>query len=238
MIVLLTGILFLFMIFLIGPFNKKGALRIVHLGNNKNDTTDVNLQNAQGRHQGQNKSALSASDKRKNISVADKEKSAEMCDSAEMIKNDNLKLINFYKIAISFNRYNYDAWFGLLAAYKAVGMNREYKETYDTIKKLFGNGAFEVTSQVSRFGKVQDLYENETGVLIIKYSVGNGSVGEIEENAYALVKILNANYSYQSISIIVSDKKQERMVVHIRPGMEIATLADFKKNASLTVFDK
>jgi hypothetical protein len=28
------------------------------------------------------------------------------------------------------------------------------------------------------------------------------------------------------------------MVVHIRPGMEIATLADFKKNASLTVFDK
>jgi hypothetical protein len=235
---LLIGILFLFVILLIGSFNKKRALKIVTIENEKTDTTGAKLLNSEDKHREQNEDAKSTANKRKDVSVADMKRSVEMCDSAQMIKNDILKLINFYKIAISFNKYNYDAWFGLLAAYKSAEMNKEYKETYNEIKKLFGDGVFDITSLVSRLGIIEDIYENEDGVLIIKYSTGNGAIEKIEEDTYSLVKALHSNYNYQSLSIVVSDKKKERMVVHIRPGMEISSFADFKKNASLTVFDK
>ena len=51
--------------------------------------------------------------KRKSVTAADKKISALMCDSALNISGSDVsKMINFFKIAISFNRYNLNAWFG------------------------------------------------------------------------------------------------------------------------------
>lgn len=177
--------------------------------------------------------------KRKSVTTVDKKTSALMCDSAENASGRNVsKMINFYKIAISFNRFNLDAWFGLLAAYKSAGMSDEYIQASDQMKELFGNDVLEVSSQVSRFGAVGDMYVSDAGVLTMNVKMDNASADALKERAYSMIKILHSNYNYKSISVVVGDKKKDRMVVHVRPGMKIATFADFKKNASVIVFDK
>lgn len=175
--------------------------------------------------------------KRKSVSAADKKNSSVMCDSAKNIGTNAATLINFYKIAISFNKYNLDAWFGLLDAYKSAGMSEEHHQASNQMKELFGDKVFEVSSQVKRFGDIEDMFENENGVLTLKYRTSE-PLDELQERAYSLIKILHSNYNYTSISVEIADKKTERMVVHVRPGMEIATFADFKKNASVMIFGK
>jgi hypothetical protein len=160
-----------------------------------------------------------------------------MCDSAKSAGDNTAMLINFYKIAISFNKYNLDAWFGLLGAYKTSGMSDEYQQTSNQMKELFGDKVFDVSSQVKRFGDIEDMFENENGVLTIKYR-SSEPIDELQERVYSLIKILHSNYNYTSISVEIADEKTERMVVHVRPGMEIATFADFKKNAPVMIFGK
>lgn len=177
--------------------------------------------------------------KRKSVTTADKKTSASMCDSAENAsRRDISKMINFYKIAISFNKYNLDAWFGLLAAYKSAGMGVEYQQAANQMKELFGNDVLEVSSQVRRFGTVGDMYISDAGVLTMNVNMDKANAEVLKERVFSMIKILHSNYNYKSISIVVGDKKKDRMVVHVRPGMKIATFADFKKNASVIVFDK
>jgi hypothetical protein len=183
------------------------------------------------------KSSGSELSKRKNISAGDKKNSSAMCDSAKDTGNNTTMLINFYKIAISFNKYNLDAWFGLLDAYKSAGRIGECQQTENQMKELFGDKVFDISSQVKRFGEIEDLFENENGVLVIKYRSPE-PLDRIQERVYSLVKILRSNAGYQSVSIEIAGVKAERMLVHVRPGMEIATFADFKKNASVMIFTK
>jgi hypothetical protein len=191
---------------------------------------------ARDEHQNK-KSSESGLSKRKSISASDKKSSKAMCDSAKSAGVNNATLINFYKIAISFNKYNLDAWLGLLAAYKTAGMSEEYQDASNQMKELFGDKVFDIASQVKRFGDIEDMFENENGVLTVKYR-SSDLVDELQERVYSLIKILHSNYNYTSISVEIADNKTERMVVHIRPGMEIATFADFRKNASVMIFGK
>jgi len=181
--------------------------------------------------------AESGLSKRKSISSADKKSAAAMCDSAKSAGDNTATLINFYKIAISFNKYNLNAWFGLLGAYNTAGMSEEYQQASNQMKELFGDKVFDVSSQVKRFGDIEDMFENENGVLTIKYR-SSEPIDELQERVYSLIKILHSNYNYGSISVEIADVKTERMVVHVRPGMEIATFADFKRNASVMIFGK
>jgi competence protein ComGC len=183
------------------------------------------------------KSSGSELSKRKSISVVDKKKSSAMCDSAKNAGNNVETLINFYKIAISFNKYNLDAWFGLLDAYKSAGRSGEYQQAENQMKELFGDKVFDISSQVKRFGEIEDLFENENGVLVVKYRSPE-PLDRSGERVYSLIKILHTTAGYQSLSIEIAGVKAERMLVHVRPGMEIATFADFKKNASVMIFNK
>lgn len=183
------------------------------------------------------KSSKSELSKRKDISAVDKKNSSAMCDSARNAENNTETLINFYKIAISFNKYNLDAWFGLLGAYKSAGKSDEYHQAEQQMKELFGDKVFDISSQVKRFGDIEDLFENENGVLVVKYRSPE-PLDRIQERVYSLVKILLSSAGYQSVSIEIAGVKNDRMLVHVRPGMEISTFADFKKNASIVVFGK
>jgi hypothetical protein len=207
--------------------------------------TAVGVQSSQGKSRGDEHlkdassiAAPSKASKRKSVTVAEKKKSASMCDSARAAGVDAAMMINFYKIAISFNKYNLDAWFGLLAAYKSAAMSDEYQKACNQMKELFGEDVLEISSQISRYGDIGDMYVSEEGVLTLKIDVEKASRNVLEDKVYSLIKILHSNYNYQSISVVAGDKKRDRMVVHIRPGMEITTFADFKKNASMIVFDK
>jgi hypothetical protein len=191
---------------------------------------------AQNKHRKKNP-AESELSKRKSVSTSDQKKSVAMCDSAKDAGTNTATLINFYKIAISFNKYNLEAWFGLLGAYKSAGMSEEYLLASNQMKELFGDKVFDISSQVKRYGEIEDMFENENGVLTIKYR-SSDPLDELQERVYSLIKILHSNYNYPSVSVEIADKKTERMIVHVRPGMEIATFADFKKNASVMIFDK
>ncbi|MGD9202337.1 MAG: hypothetical protein PVI26_12290, partial [Chitinispirillia bacterium] len=69
-------------------------------------------------------------------------KSKTYLDSAKQMSNDISKAIKFYKIALSFNRYNLAAWQGLLKAYQKANMWPEAQATKKQIEDIFGNSIF------------------------------------------------------------------------------------------------
>jgi len=92
---------------------------------------------------------------RDNHPVADKKlkKATAFVDSARQYASDDpMKAVKFYKMAISFNKYNINAWFGLLGAYRDLGMKKEEAEAQKKMKAVFGEDIFSINGIVHPFG--------------------------------------------------------------------------------------
>ncbi|MBD3321450.1 MAG: hypothetical protein GF350_10195, partial [Chitinivibrionales bacterium] len=103
-----------------------------------------------------------------NPSPAQKSRATAYTDSAKA-GVDILTSIKFYKIAISFNKYNIDAWYGLINAYSEVGMVQERQAARSEMRELFGNNVFSLTGIIKRFGQPGEIFRAEDGLLRIQY---------------------------------------------------------------------
>lgn len=172
-------------------------------------------------------------DSRKNVSSKARFESNLLVDSARIYENDYLKAINFYKIAISFNKYNIHAWFGLLNVYRSAEMKLEAQQTRDKMQEIFGNSVFSVTETVKEFGDVIDIYTTEDNVLRVEYKTAQSSKYAILNETYTLAKAFREICNCKSISIFATTTPGSGMIVHVNTNTSLLTIDSFKNEASV-----
>ena len=79
------------------------------------------------------------------ISPENRAKSADFVDSASAYNEDYEMAISFFKLAISFNKYNYRAWYGLVNTYHSMNELDKEKKAKDEMEMLFGKNVFDFT---------------------------------------------------------------------------------------------
>jgi hypothetical protein len=113
-------------------------------------------------------SGRSAAKNRLVISAQDIVRSKHYTDSGKGVTDRNGAIV-FYKLAIGVNKYNLDAWFGLLNAYTALGMDDEAAAARQEMERLFGNDIFSISKTVERFGEIIDEYTTTDGACYLEY---------------------------------------------------------------------
>lgn len=175
--------------------------------------------------------------KREKVSNAQLQKSRSFVDSASIYSNDINNAIKFYKIAISFNRYNINAWYGLVDAYKSSGMLEEMVSAKEEMLHIFGKNIFSVSDIIGQFGELEDAQMAEDGVYRIEYMTREKQKDKIFSEIYTILKALNSKGGYQQISLFAKKGPGRGMVIHINKNTSTVTLSKFRETASVTYLD-
>ncbi|MBD3422424.1 MAG: hypothetical protein GF398_20105 [Chitinivibrionales bacterium] len=112
-----------------------------------------------------------------------------------------ISALKFYQIAISFNRNNIDAWYGLLNAYREAGRLDDAGQTRMEMKQHFGAKVFSVADIVRRFGTLADFSHDESGTARLEYRSTKAKPDHLLEETYKLTKALKPVCDCQSLSL-------------------------------------
>lgn len=155
-------------------------------------------------------------------------------DSILNYPNDHQRKINFYKIAISFNKHNLEAWQGLLQTYGELGMGKEAAETRTKMNEIFGEEIHSVKSAVERYGSLDQAYLTEDGIYRIEYSSKSRGRDEFLKETFLLTRAIRSTCRCEKISIYASAGAGRGMLVHSGPDVSVHSLSEFSSQASIT----
>lgn len=188
-------------------------------------------------HRESSKSGKSEKHSRQQISAKAKKESITWTDSAIAYQNDYLRAINFYKIAISFNKYNIKAWYGLLDIYNAAMMQEEIEQTKNKMKEIFGESIFSVSEIIKPFGKLIDSYTTDDQVFRLEYRTQQSGQHNIINETFIITKALKETCKCKAISIFASTSSAKGLIVHIKANASIATIETYKKKAVISYLE-
>ena len=166
-----------------------------------------------------------------------KSQSANFADSAESAEGDSNKMIKFYKIAISLNEKNFNAWTGLVSALKDAGMTTESYEAKERMKEIFGEDMFTIEELVRPYGKLLSFKKDETGVCRLEYKSTSKKKVKMEGDIFLLFRSLNSSLSCSSFSAFASTGKGRGLLVRCEVSSFPNTVSKFLEMSSISFIE-
>jgi hypothetical protein len=157
-------------------------------------------------------------------------------DSAKACTSVNEAII-FYKMAISINKRNMDAWYGLINAYTQAQMPEDADRARLEMQKVFGDGAFLLVRIVQRFGDLIDLHRAEDGTYRVEYrsrQAGRTEQTELLHETFLLVKAFAAEGGCSAISLYARTGKTAGVLVYVKTDPVPASYTEFIARAAIT----
>jgi len=174
---------------------------------------------------------------RSNVNNHQKQQANSYVDSAKAGNADINKQIAFYKIAVSFNRYNLQAWHGLLQAYREAGDAKEARSAEAQMREIFGEEVNSVNAAVAQFGELADAYTNESGAYRVEYKTKKTSQEEILRDVFNLTRALRNICNCTNISVFASTGRGNGLIAHSTAATPVHTLPEFSKQANILWFE-
>lgn len=171
---------------------------------------------------------------RKKVSFSQKQMSQTLVDTAHAYRDDYQKAIRFYRIALSYNEYNLQAWYGLIGALKYAQKWDEAAKAQQRMIELFGEDIFSIKEIVEPYGSLCDYSVDNTGSCRIEYSSLAVKRSVLENETFFLVRALSARNSYTVISIYASTGNGSGMLVRIKGQPVPHTISEYRNRASIT----
>jgi len=175
--------------------------------------------------------------RRNSVNGRQKQQANNFIDSARTLGNSPDKQVAFYKIAISFNQYNLQAWHGLLQTYRQMNDAAEISSTEAQMKAIFGEEVNSINSAVTQFGELVDTYTSESGAYRIEYKTKKTSQDEILRDVFNLTRAARNTCKCLNISVFASTSPGNGMMVHSTAATSVYTLPEFKRQAHILWFD-
>lgn len=155
-------------------------------------------------------------------------------DSAELFLNDPDEMVRFYKIAISINKNNFNAWTGLVNAYANLGMTKEAYETKEKMLKIFGDEMFSVEDIVKPYGKLVSYKKDKHGFCRLEYKSKSKKRVLLESESFNLLRSLNASsQGCSKYSLYAATAKGKGMLVRFSEDEFPNTFSNFLLKAEI-----
>jgi hypothetical protein len=157
-------------------------------------------------------------------------------DSAKR-SNDLSETIAFYKLAIGFNKYNINAWYGLINAYMRAGKNREAGNATDEMKRIFGEDALTLAKIVSPYGDLQDYYLTSNGMYRIEYVSKVSDTLRIVRGVWQIIKAVGPQCNCRSFSVY-AHWKNGGALVYIENDAQLSSYEQYRTGAVVTYMER
>jgi len=175
---------------------------------------------------------------RNRVSNQLRQQASSYVDSARTAGSNMDNVVSFYRIAISFNRYNLAAWQGLLQAYRDQGMTKEARETEEQMLALFGEKVTSVNDLVRPFGELIDTYMSGDGTYRVEYKSNKRNRNDILNEVFSMTRSVRSACACENISIFASTGGSGRgMIAHSTPATSVHTLTAFSNQAQIIWLD-
>jgi hypothetical protein len=155
-------------------------------------------------------------------------------DSALAVAGDHARAIAFFKIAISFNKYNLRAWQGLLAVYHDAAMGAEAEKTRQEMAELFFDTIASVEGIVEPFGEVTAFAQDGEGTCRLEYRPKTRSRQLLEQEMFYLIRALTASRECGAVSVFAATGKGTGALVRLPEGHVPHSFVRFKEHASFS----
>lgn len=153
-----------------------------------------------------------------------KEKADDLCGS------DGDQATKLYRVALSFNKKNIDAWYGLLNCYKEHNMTKEIGETEAEMRKIFGPHIFSIHKMVSPYGALEE-YTDSKAAAFLRYSSfqSDDPVLDIYKIALSVSNVCKGN----KITIYATIGKEDGYLVSVKRKPFPRGFSAFKSEATI-----
>lgn len=158
-------------------------------------------------------------------------------DSAEMFLNDPDEMIRFYKIAISINRKNFNAWNGLVNAYANLGMSKEANQAKEEMKKIFGDEMFSVEKLIRPYGKLVSFNIGKGEFCRIEYKSKSKKRVDLESDSFLILKSLNNSIGCGKYSIYAATQKGKGLLVRYDASEFPNSFSDYLLKAQINFIE-
>ena len=173
----------------------------------------------------------------RNITPVARERAKRLVDSAQALGNDAEGAIRFYTMAIAFNKYNLNAWFGLLDAYKRSGRTSDMDAARQTMRDLFGDRGISIESVIRPFGDLSEM-RRENGILTIEYRTKSPLVREkLIHETFLIYRAIRNDCDCSALSLFAFRDGSNGLVVHLSASEEIVSAAEFEQKATVRFFN-
>ncbi|MDG5813528.1 hypothetical protein QA601_00410 [Chitinispirillales bacterium ANBcel5] len=234
---------FLFIVLLAFVTTQFGG-RSTRFATNKSQTPSFNRQPSGGGHTSKGTSMSSVGTPlagtpagANQASRSEKKRSTAFVDSARSISRDHLKAINFYKIALSFNKNNINAWYGLINSYREAGMHQETRRTIADMEEHFGNSIYSASSLIEDYGSLLNFSVTDRGTYQVEYVTGRKGKEQLIKDAFHIVKGLRTICNSPNISLYVSTDSGSEMILHGDSTTSLNSLRRFREDATIIHLD-
>jgi len=183
------------------------------------------------------KSADTDNKQRNSVNIRHKQEANNYLDSAKTNGTDMDKQVAFYKIAISFNRYNLQAWYGLLQAYRDMGKLNEARATEAQMLEIFGNEVKSVNTAVSQFGELTDAYVNNSGTYRVEYKTKKSTRDEVLREVFNMTRAIRSACNCYNISIHASTGPGKGLTANTTAETSAYTMPEFSRQADVIWVD-
>ncbi|ERP32193.1 hypothetical protein [Chitinivibrio alkaliphilus] len=121
-------------------------------------------------------------------------------EAREMCGRHGSQATRLYLAALSFNKHNIDAWYGLLHCYEQHGMHEEAVRTRQTMREIFGEDVFDMEEIFSDYGDVEYLDVSGDAPRVTYYSQ-KGTEEDILREVHGLSRRLRSTVSGRSLTV-------------------------------------
>lgn len=163
--------------------------------------------------------------------------SSSYSDSAELFVDDPDEMIRFYKIAISINKHNFNAWNGLVNTYADLGMTKEAYKAKEEMKKIFGDEMFSIEQLVRPFGKLVSYNQDGAGLCRLEYKSKARKKVQLESDSYNLLRSMNSSLGCKKYSIYASTGKGKGLLVRLESGSFPSTFSKYLLSAQINLIE-
>ena len=164
------------------------------------------------------------------VSMQAKIKAQAYADSAKNCSGTD-DAVAFYKIAIGCNRYNRDAWYGLINAYMRSGMTAEASAAQEEMKKMFGGEAFSLSKIVERYGALIDADLAGDGTYRIEYRSGAADTATLLHETFQIVKAFGMQCGCNALSVYAHHDDGSGVLAYTPVDPPPATFEQFQSKA-------
>ncbi len=137
-----------------------------------------------------------------------------------------------YQIAISFNKLNKNAWFGLLNCYTTLNQSKKKNKTISQMKLLFGDSILEPQFFTKEFGRTEVLTTQGQSVSFVY--IPKSKQPELYSDLFQITRRFNAIGKHQSLTILAKQNDGTGLFMKMPIGTCI-TYSDFIKQADIQV---
>jgi hypothetical protein len=147
---------------------------------------------------------------------------------------DLREAVAFYKMALSFNKRNVNAWYGLINAYTQAHLPDEADTAKANMKKIFGEDVLSLTQIVARFGELIDMYTTQDGTFRVEYRSRHTGRDELLHETFLLGKALAPQCDCAALSLYARSAGSTGLLVFFKTDDAAVSFEGFQATASVT----